>query len=103
MPTTSEKAGTEKAAKRVAELREQINHHNQLYYTQTKPQIRDQEFDKLLRELIDLEAAHPALVTPDSPTQRVGGAPIEGFETVKHAVRMMSIDNTYNEEEIRAF
>src|SRR5262245_3053351 len=103
MATTSEKASTEKAARRVAELREQINHHNHLYYTHAKPEISDQEFDKLLRELIDLEAAQPALVTPDSPTQRVGGAPIEGFETVKHAARMMSIDNTYNEEELRAF
>ena len=92
-----------KVEQRIAKLRDQINHHNHLYYIDAKPEISDQEYDKLLRELVELEAVHPALVTPDSPTQRVGGAPIDGFETVRHAVRMMSIDNTYNEEELRAF
>src|SRR6186713_2163612 len=88
---------------RIAKLRDEINRHNERYYIDARPEISDQEYDKLLRELVELEAAHPALVTPDSPTQRVGGAPIEGFETVRHASRMMSIDNTYNEEELRAF
>ncbi len=89
--------------KRVKELRDAINRANHLYYADAKPELIDREFDALLAELIELEAAHPALVAPDSPTQRVGGAPIEGFETVHHAVRMMSIDNTYNEGELRAF
>ena len=62
---------------RAAELRRLINHHNHLYYVEAKPEISDKEFDKLLRELVDLETAHPELVTPDSPTQRPGGQPIE--------------------------
>src|SRR5579863_1294629 len=88
---------------RIEKLREEINHHNYLYFIENKPAISDQEFDRLLRELTDLEAAHPQLITADSPTQRVGGAPIEGFRSVEHAVPMMSIDNTYDEAEVRAF
>jgi DNA ligase (NAD+) len=88
---------------KVAALREQINHHNYLYHVLAKPKITDREFDRLLQELIDLERQHPELVTADSPTQRTGGEPIAGFRTVEHAVRMMSIDNTYNEQELRAF
>jgi DNA ligase (NAD+) len=91
------------AAQRAAELRRQIDHHNYLYYVEAKPEISDREYDKLYRELQDIETAHPELITPDSPTQRVGGAPIEGFETVRHRVPMLSIDNTYNAEEIRDF
>jgi DNA ligase (NAD+) len=87
---------------RIKKLREEIERHNQLYY-EGKPQVTDLEFDRLLRELIDLETAHPDLLTPDSPSQRVGGAPSEGFKTVEHAVPMMSIDNTYDETEVRAF
>src|SRR5436853_631937 len=67
------------------------------------PQISDREFDRLLDELKALEAAHPGLVTPDSPTQRVGGQPIEGFATVRHREPMLSIDNTYNAGELREF
>lgn len=93
----------ESAKQRIEKLREQINHHNYLYYVLARPQISDQEYDRLMRELIELERQHPELVTPDSPTQRVGGQPIEGFRTVEHAVPMMSIDNTYNQEELRAF
>src|SRR6476469_631668 len=89
--------------KRIAELREQLNHHNHRYHVLAQPEISDQQYDKLMRELIDLEAKHPRLVTEDSPTQRIGGAPIDGFQTVTHAVRMMSIDNTYNADELRAF
>lgn len=90
-------------AKRIAELRREIDRHNRLYYTDAAPEISDGDFDALLRELIDLEDKHPDLVTPDSPTQRVGGEPIEGFKTVAHAQRMMSIDNTYNRDELRAW
>src|SRR6185437_15727126 len=89
--------------KRIQQLREELNRHNYLYYVEAKPVISDQEFDRLLREFAELEAAHPELITPDSPTQRVGGEPIEGFKTVEHAVPMMSIDNTYDEAEVRAF
>lgn len=92
-----------KPAPRIEELRRLINHHNYKYYVEAKPEISDREFDKLLEELRALEAKHPELVTPDSPTQRVGGQPIEGFVTVTHRVPMLSIDNTYNAEELREF
>ena len=88
---------------RINELRTLINHHNDLYYVDAAPEISDREFDKLLEELQKLEAAHPQLVTPDSPTQRVGGQPIEGFATVRHREPMLSIDNTYNAGELREF
>ncbi len=90
-------------AQQLAELRRQINHHNDLYYVHAKPEISDQAYDRLMRQLIELESAHPELITPDSPSQRVGGAPIEGFKTVEHAIPMMSIDNTYAPEDLRAF
>jgi DNA ligase (NAD+) len=88
---------------RVDELRRLIEHHNDLYYVEAKPEISDREFDKLLEELKTIEAAHPELATPDSPTQRVGGKPIEGFKSVRHRLPMMSIDNTYSEDELREF
>jgi DNA ligase (NAD+) len=91
------------AAQRAEELRRQINYHNYKYYVEAKPEISDREFDRLLDELQRLEAAHPELVTPDSPTNRVGGQPIEGFETVVHRQPMLSIDNTYNAGELREF
>ncbi|NJL30963.1 MAG: NAD-dependent DNA ligase LigA, partial [Phycisphaerales bacterium] len=87
----------------ILELRRQIDLHNRLYYEDAQPQITDQAFDALLRELTELEAAHPELVTADSPTQRVAGAPIEGFETVPHAQPMFSIDNTYTQGELFAW
>lgn len=90
-------------AKEIAELREQINHHDHLYYVEGRPTISDREYDKLFARLKELEAAHPELITPDSPSQRVGEKPIEGFRHVTHAVPMMSIDNTYNEGELREF
>ncbi len=90
-------------AKQIETLREQIHHHDELYYSKARPEISDQEYDALLRQLIQLEEAHPELRTPDSPTLRVGGKPIAGFVSVHHAVRMMSIDNTYSEEEVREF
>src|SRR6266404_2102754 len=90
-------------AQRAAELRKQIDHHNHLYYVDAQPEISDREFDKLLEELQQIEAKHPDLVTPDSPTQRVGGEPIGSFATVKHREPMLSIDNTYNAEELKEF
>jgi DNA ligase (NAD+) len=89
------------AAKRAAELRRLIDHHNYLYYVEAKPAISDREFDRLLDELREIEAQHPELATPDSPTQRVGGEPVEGFRTVTHRAPMLSIDNTYNPDQLR--
>jgi DNA ligase (NAD+) len=88
---------------RIAALRAQINDANHRYFILAQPNISDQQYDKLMRELIELEKAHPTLLTADSPSQRVGGEPISGFATVVHAVPMMSIDNTYDEAEVRAF
>jgi DNA ligase (NAD+) len=90
-------------AHRAQELRRLIDHHNYKYYVEDKPEISDREFDKLLEELKRIEEAHPELITPDSPTQRVGGEPIEGFRTVTHRQPMLSIDNTYNAAELREF
>src|SRR6185295_14511100 len=81
----------------VEELRKAIDYHNTRYYRDAAPEISDLEFDKLLKLLQELENQHPELVTTDSPTQRVGGAPLEGFMQVRHRVPMLSIDNTYNE------
>src|SRR5262245_46586149 len=88
---------------RAATLRQEIERHNRLYYQDTAPEISDQEFDALLRELVDLEAAYPALRTPDSPTRRVGGTPDRAFPTIRHAAPMLSLDNTYDLDEVRAF
>ena len=88
---------------RILELRREIERHNRLYYLDAQPEITDQEYDHLYRELVDLEAAHPELADPDSPTQRIGGQPLETFQTVEHEVPMMSIDNTYSPEEVREF
>lgn len=90
-------------AARAAELRQQLDHHNHLYYIEAKPVISDREFDTLLKELEDLEAAHPELQTPDSPTQRVGGAPIASFATITHRVPMQSIDKATSAQELRDF
>ncbi len=87
--------------KKIEGLREKIRHHEYLYYVLDQPEISDAEFDKLMRQLKDLEAEHPSLITPDSPTQRVGGKPREGFVKVPHSSAMLSLDNTYNEEELR--
>jgi DNA ligase (NAD+) len=88
---------------RIEELRSLIRHHEERYYVHSAPEISDYEFDQLLRELETLEAENPDLVTTDSPTQRVGGRPAEGFATVEHAQPMLSLDNAYSEEELRAF
>ena len=87
--------------KRIAELRDQIRHHEHLYYVLDSPEISDAEFDRLMIDLKEIESAHPELVSPDSPTQRVGGKPREGFVKVRHSAAMLSLDNTYNEEELR--
>jgi DNA ligase (NAD+) len=90
-------------ATRIEELRNEIRRHEELYYIDSQPEITDDAFDRLVKELEALEAAHPDLVTPDSPTQRVGGHPVEGFETAEHLQPMLSLDNAYSEEELRAF
>ena len=91
------------AARRIQELREEIRHHDYLYCVLARPEIADRQYDQLMADLKDLEARHPELVTPDSPTQRVSGRPIEGFRTVQHAQPMLSIDNTYSEADLREF
>lgn len=88
---------------RIETLRKEIERHNELYYQQARPEISDFEYDRLMQELIQLETRHPEFLTPDSPSQRVGGAPIEGFKTIEHRVPMYSIDNTYNEGELYAW
>jgi len=90
-------------SKRVDELRQEIRRHEELYYVQAAPEISDADFDALMSELKALEAQHPELLTADSPTQRVGGRPAEGFAQVVHLQPMLSLDNAYNEEDLRAF
>ncbi|HYU77939.1 MAG TPA: NAD-dependent DNA ligase LigA [Vicinamibacterales bacterium] len=90
-------------AARIQALRDEIRRHEELYYVHATPEIADTEFDTLMRELQELEQEHPELVTPDSPTQRVGGRPAEGFATVEHLVPMLSLDNSYDEDELRGF
>ena len=87
--------------KKIEALREKIRHHEYLYYVLDGPEISDAEFDQLMIELQKLEKDHPALITPDSPTQRVGGKPKEGFLKAPHSSPMLSLDNTYNEEDLR--
>ena len=91
------------AADRIRVLREQIRHHEEQYYIRQDPEIADAEFDALMHELEALEASHPDLLAPDSPTQRVGGRPAEGFPTVEHIRPMLSLDNAYNHDDLRAF
>ncbi len=89
--------------KKIEALREKIRRHEHLYYVLDQPEISDLDFDKLMQQLQDLESRHPELITPDSPTQRVGGKPREGFVKVPHSSPMLSLDNTYSEEELRAW
>jgi DNA ligase (NAD+) len=88
---------------RVAELRAELAHHNKLYYEQDAPEVTDGEYDALINELRAIEADHPELVTPDSPTQKVGGAPAGRFPQVEHLLPMISLANARNEEELRAW
>src|ERR1051326_8356883 len=85
----------------IDELRQTIRHHEHLYYVMDAPELPDADFDRLMQELKKLEAAHPELITRDSPSQRVGGKPAEGFPKVQHSRPMLSLDNAYNEEELR--
>ena len=91
------------AARRIDNLRARIRHHEQRYYVFHDPEISDAEFDRLLNQLKTAEREHPTLVSPDSPTQRVGGRPVEGFETASHAAPLLSLDNAYDEDELQAF
>jgi DNA ligase (NAD+) len=96
-------AASRSIAKKLEALRDEIRGHDDLYYLQDNPEITDVEYDALLTRLKELEEKHPELITPDSPTQRVGGRPAEGFAEVVHRRPMLSLDNTYNLDELRAF
>src|SRR5437899_10130160 len=91
------------AEKNIAQLREEIRKHDRLYYQVAAAIISDREYDRLYKELVDLETQFPDLITPDSPTQRVGGKPLEAFAQVQHRAPMLSLDNTYSEEEVANF
>jgi DNA ligase (NAD+) len=91
------------AAKRIAQLRDEIRKHDRRYYEEAAPTISDREYDRLYKELVDLEAKFPDQVTPDSPTQRVGGKPLQAFAQIQHRVPMLSLDNTYSEDEVANF
>lgn len=91
------------ARKRHARLVDEIHEHDRAYYVEAKPKISDREYDGLYHELLDLERAFPELATPDSPSQRVGGEPLKAFKPVRHLLPMLSLDNTYSQEEVREF
>src|SRR5579885_989810 len=90
-------------AREIETLRAELRRHEHLYYVLDQPEISDAEYDNLMRRLQALEAQHPELATPDSPTQRVGGKPREGFVKVPHSSPMLSLDNALNEDELREF
>jgi DNA ligase (NAD+) len=96
-------ADIERAGKRIAELREQINYHNHRYHVLDSPEVSDAEYDALMAELRGLEEEHPELITPDSPTQRVGAAPLEAFGVVEHHVPLLSLANVFSSEELLAW
>jgi len=91
------------AKKEVEKLRKEINYHNYRYYVRAKPVITDYQYDNLYKRLVELEKQFPELITSDSPTQRIGGEPLKEFKTVEHKIRMLSLDNTYSEDEVREF
>src|SRR5216117_257041 len=91
------------AAKRVAQLRREIEEHNRRYYEESAPAISDREYDRLYKQLVDLETEFPGLISDDSPTQRVGGKPLKAFAQVTHRLPMLSLDNTYSEKEVADF
>jgi DNA ligase (NAD+) len=91
------------AEKKIAQLRDEIRKHDRLYYQNAAPTISDREYDRLYKELVDLEAQFPELLTADSPTQHVGGKPLEAFAQIQHRAPMLSLDNTYSEEEVANF
>ena len=88
---------------RISELTQLLNQYNYEYYVLDKPTVEDREYDRLMQELLDLEAAHPGLVSPNSPSRRVGGAVLSGFEKVVHTIPMLSLANAFNEEDFRDF
>ncbi|MFA5594438.1 MAG: NAD-dependent DNA ligase LigA, partial [Trueperaceae bacterium] len=90
-------------ANQINQLREQLHHHNYRYHVLDAPEVSDAEYDDLMHQLRALEEANPELVTPDSPSQRVGGVPLEGFETARHLAPMLSLDSSPREEDLRAF
>ncbi|MBL4699614.1 MAG: NAD-dependent DNA ligase LigA [Phycisphaeraceae bacterium] len=94
---------TQDPFQRITELRKELEYHNKLYYTDAAPEVSDQRYDQLIAELATLEREHPQYQSPHSPTHRVGGAPIEGFKTIAHAQPMLSIDNTYDQQELTAW
>ena len=94
---------TEEIEKKAELLRKKLRYHSYLYYVLDKPEISDFEFDKLYRELVDLEVAHPEIITSDSPTQRVGGKASDAFDKVKFTKPMLSLANAFSAEELRAF
>src|SRR6476659_5844460 len=91
------------AKARHGELAEEIQHHDYMYYVEAKPELSDREYDRLYHELLELEKQFPDLVTPDSPSQRVGGEPLKAFKPIQHLKPMLSLDNTYSQEELREF
>ena len=103
LATTAEERDAQTAKLRVEELRSQINYHDYRYYVLDSPEVSDAEYDALMRELRALEAQHPELITPDSPTQRVSGQPVEAFGVVEHRVPLLSLANAFSEDELRAW
>src|SRR3954453_7556694 len=91
------------AAKRVSALRKEIAEHDRRYYQEAAPSISDREYDRMYRELVDLEAEFPNLASPDSPTNRVGGKPLQEFAQIQHRSPMLSLDNTYSEDGVASF
>ena len=96
-------SGAADPRERIEALRDALRRHERLYYVESRPEITDAEFDRLMRELQELEAAHPELASADSPSRRVGGAPAEGFETVAHVEPMLSLENAYSWDEAEAW
>src|SRR5438034_601797 len=94
---------TDKVRKEIEDLRGSLRHHEHLYYVLDRPEITDAEYDVLMRKLSSLEKEHPDLITPDSPTQRVGGKPRDGFVKVRHSTQMLSLDNALNEQDLHEF
>src|SRR5574341_1102096 len=103
MPAQAKQSDMADVQAEIEKLRDEIRRHDHLYYVLDQPKITDAEYDGLLRRLLELEQQHPELVTPDSPTQRVGGKPREGFVKVRHSSPMLSLDNALNEAELRDF
>jgi len=91
---------TDSVKRKIEKLRQQIRHHDYLYYVFIQPEISDKEYDDLLRQLEDLETKYPQFISPDSPTQRVSGQVVEEFKTVRHRQKMLSLDNTYSFDEL---